>query len=103
MTDEEWTTIERPLRHAIMEHTSMNIYDLSDALADEIAAQHAAALERCGIRVEPHSPLQDGGYRFYGVKQGDVWLVGYMNEDVARAMAHELASDLIEQGDLEHV
>lgn len=73
---------------------------LASALADEIAAQRQAALERCGIRVEPHSPLQDGGYRFYGVQQDGVWLVGYMNEDVAWAMAHELASEMIEQGDL---
>lgn len=69
-----------------------------DALADEIAAQRQAALERCGITIAPWSwPGADWPTTTqYAVIQDNQILNVFRTDDEAYAFAHELAEEMFE-------
>lgn len=62
---------------------------LASALADEIAAQRQAALERCGIAVVSRDD-------WYVLLDGKTMMFRFDDESAAYTFAHELASEMIE-------
>jgi hypothetical protein len=84
---------------------------MSDAHADLLAEQRAAALERCGITVAElelpiltalgfDGPTTEGTHIQWAVYQ-DIDCVGLYDDDAAAyEYAYDLAGELIEQGDL---
>lgn len=72
--------------------------DLSDALADEIAAQRQAASERCGITITAYVALTEicNGLPSWGVTQDGNHLGTFFFEDQAYTFAYEMANEQIE-------
>lgn len=75
-------------------------HTLASALAGEIAAQRQAALEQCGITVVKYDGVFSADRDEWFVYRDLDGIEAFGTEDEAYAFAHELASDLIEQGDL---
>lgn len=77
---------------------------LADATADAEHEHRRAMRERCGIRVEPRYLRFARSQRnrwVYDVVHDGKFLTSFDDDDLAEEYAYDLASDLIEQGDLE--
>lgn len=80
----------------------MNTMDLADAIADEMAEQRQAMLDRCGITVAPWSwpGAEWDTSTLYAVMQDNQILNTFRALDEAYQFAGELAGEAIDAGDL---
>lgn len=65
-----------------------------------LAEQRSAMLERAGITVTAYCGSSNRAHDDFYVCQDDVCVEIFSDDDAAYTFAHELAGDLIDQGDL---
>jgi hypothetical protein len=73
---------------------------LADALADALAEQRHASLERCGITVVKYDGVFSADRDEWFVYRDLDGIEAFDNESDAYTFAYDLAGECIEQGDL---